>query len=90
MLPVPGPGYRGRVWTGLGRNANANGTKSGPELPVRISFPHSRPETGPDSPARGPEALLSNLRYTNHIRILNCSFDGGTENVTKWHYSLLG
>ncbi len=26
---------------------------------------------------------------SSHIRILDFSFDGGTANVTKWHYNLL-
>ncbi len=33
VLPVPGPGFRGRFWTGLGRKPNASGPNTSPKLP---------------------------------------------------------
>ncbi len=32
MLPVHGPGFRGRFWAGFDRKPSANGPKSGPKL----------------------------------------------------------
>ncbi len=39
-------------------------------------------EGGPEEVRGAPDSILS----SSHIRILDFSFDGGTENVTKWHY----
>ena len=72
VLPVPGPGFRGRFGTNFGRKPTENESKAGPKRPgpsARAVWDrflvrsHSacgqhRPKTGPGSPVRGPEALL--------------------------------
>ncbi len=55
----------------MGRKAGANGPKSGLEVPgpggpskwpVALAFGQDWPKSGPASPTRGPDALLSNLK----------------------------
>ncbi len=50
VLPVPGPGFRGRFWTGLGRKPNADRQKTGPTLPGPKAQGVSRfaAKTGPE------------------------------------------
>jgi hypothetical protein len=76
VLPVPGPGFRGRFGVSFGREPSANGPASGPKLPglwaravwdwfLNMFASGLRPkpaQTGPGSQTRGPEALLSILK----------------------------
>jgi hypothetical protein len=73
VLPVSVPGVQGQFRVGSDRNPGPDGPKSGPNLPgpktgqfgtdgpFVLSLPQNRLKTGHGNPARGPEALSSNL-----------------------------
>ncbi len=75
VLPVPRSGFRARFRAGVGQKPSEKGLKSGPRSPrpearavwdwmlVRSHWAsnQSLPKVGPACPARGPEALVSNL-----------------------------
>ena len=76
MLPVSVQGFRGRFEAGFCQKATAKAPESGTKLReppapaiwdriwVRLHLPSGRnqPKTSPGNSARGPEALLSNLK----------------------------
>ncbi len=68
VLPVPGPGFRGRFYLEAWRERTKIRSQARAVGPFFVHShmvsSRSRPKIGPGSPARGPEAILGNLKYT--------------------------